>query len=90
MQIKRREQEFLFVTMKGEKKEIESIIEKEGKRREENKKKQGKEAKKPSWPLFFFFYARISSQGPGAATAVLSPSPILAPGKSMHSLCFAF
>ena len=54
VQIKRREQEFLFVTMKGEKKEIESIIEKEGKRREENKKKQGKEAKKPAWPLFFF------------------------------------
>jgi hypothetical protein len=74
--------------VKRKKKKKESRTEKEGKRREENKKKQGKEAK--TSVAIVFFFTKTSSQRPGAVTAVPSPLPVLAPGKSMHSLRFAF
>jgi hypothetical protein len=48
--------------------EKESRTEKEGKRREENRKKQGKEAK--TSVAIVFFLARTSNHRPGAATAV--------------------
>jgi len=87
VQIKRREQEFLFITVKREKRKKKA----KQRRREREEKKAGRskeKSPKPAWPLFFF--ARTSSQRPGVATAVPSPPPVSAPGKSTHSLCFAF
>jgi len=88
VQIKRREQEFLFATVKREKKgKIKQNREggKEKRRKQEEARKRGQNQRGHC-----FFSARTSSQRLGAATAVPSPSLVSAPDKSMHSLCFAF